>query len=129
MWFVQPVDGETSQDKKSAGWGQGLGQEGKRVWPFLWLLEQWGMGARGVSLSSLPVAHHSIARHLPATLTSGLVELQRAFAGQSNFGPGLGRTGCAGYNQTELVPFWILSLTTWAGLGTLFNLPELGCLT
>lgn len=62
MWFVQPVDGETSQDKKSAGWGQGLGQEGKRVWPFLWLLEQWGLGARGVSLSSLPVAHHSTAR-------------------------------------------------------------------
>lgn len=63
-----------------------------------------GGGRQGTSLYSgflrLITAHLG---HLPpASLTLGLVELQGTSAGQSDFGPGMRRTGCAEYNQRNL---------------------------
>lgn len=63
----------------------------------------------------------------PVTLTLGLMELQGAFAGQPNFGPGLGRTVRAGYNQTGRGT--ILGFITCYSGSKLFKLFEPGFLT
>lgn len=47
----------------------------------------------------------------PASLTLGLMELQGASAGQSDFGPGLGTTDVLSTTRETWVPFCILS--TW----------------
>lgn len=62
-------------------------------------------------------------------MTSGLGKLQGVFAGQSNFGSGLERTGCGRYDQPELGSIWDPITCTWRGLGKWIGLSERRSLT
>ena len=73
---------------------------------------------RGASLPSFPWSIEVPRGHvLSAEMTSGLGKLRGVFAGQSDFGSGLERTGCGRYDEPELGSIWDPITCTWRGSG------------